>query len=179
VRRNEFDPIGMIDTGFVVGDERRWATPCQRRLTALGAFLPLLIPRELLGPRHGRFRAFHHFYVDGAAYGGLVGPPTDAIRFRRAHLADGQLDGVCMLSPDAARSMRMIVARGRDLEVGLGWARRGKVRATEFVEHLGGGAGFSNCLRAYKDAGLGVVTMGNATSYDRDAIIKAAPAEST
>ena len=35
---------------------------------------------------------------------------------------------------------------------------------------LGGGAGFWNCMRVYPDDGLGVVIMGNATSYDHNTI---------
>jgi CubicO group peptidase (beta-lactamase class C family) len=174
VSRNVLDPLGMTSTGFAVTDGNRWATPYQRWFTVLGALTPLLVPRALLGPKLGRFRAFHHFYLDGAAYGGLVGPATDAARFLRAHLRDGELDGTRVLSADAARSMRTIVVRGRHLEVGLGWFRRGKVDSRDFVEHLGGGAGFWNCLRVYPGAGAGAVVMGNATSYDHDAIIEAA-----
>jgi CubicO group peptidase (beta-lactamase class C family) len=139
--------------------------------------MPALIPRAILGPRRGRFRELHHFYVNGAAYGGLVGPADDAARFLRAHLRDGELDGTRILSPEAARSMRDIVARGRNFEVGLGWFRRGKDRPDDYVEHLGGGAGFWTCLRVYPEAGRGVVVMGNATTYDHEAIVAAACAE--
>ena len=90
-----------------------WATPYQRRVSALGALSPVLIPRDIRGPRHGRFRALRHFYVDGAAYGGLVGPASDAARFLRAHVCDGELDGVRILSTNATRTMRTIVAHGR------------------------------------------------------------------
>ena len=59
----------------------------------------------------------------------------------------------------------------------MGWFRRGKVRSTDFVEHLGGGAGFWNCLRVHPEAGVGAIVMGNATSYDHNAIVHAALAE--
>ena len=139
--------------------------------------MPVLIPRNILGPRHGRFRALQHFYVDGAAYGGLVGPASEAARFLRAHMRDGELDGERILSTDATRAMRTIVARGRRIEVGMGWFRRGKSRPADFVEHLGGGAGFWTCMRAYPEAGRGAVVMGNATSYDHSVIVEAALSE--
>jgi CubicO group peptidase (beta-lactamase class C family) len=171
------EPLEMSSTGFTVAESARWATPHQRRFSALGVLMPVLVPRNILGPRQGRFRTLRHFHVDGAAYGGLVGPASDASRFLRAHVRDGELDGARILSTEAARAMRNIVAHGRSIEVGMGWFRRGKVRPADFVEHLGGGAGFWNCLRVYPEAGVGAVIMGNATSYDHGAIVEAALAE--
>jgi CubicO group peptidase (beta-lactamase class C family) len=177
VRAHVLAPLRMPSTDFTVSEPGRWATPHQRRLSALGLLMPVLLPRETIGPRHGRFRALRHFYVDGAAYGGLVGPASDAVRFLRAHLRDGELEGARILSTTATRSMREIVAHGRAIEVGMGWFRRGKSRSTDFVEHLGGGAGFWNCLRIYPQAGVGAVVMGNATAYDHNAIVGAVLAD--
>jgi CubicO group peptidase (beta-lactamase class C family) len=174
VRATVLGPLGMARTDFVIRDPETWATPYQRRFTTAGVLMPLLIPRAILGPRHGRFRSLRHFYVDGAAYGGLVGPASDAARFMRAHLRDGELDGVRILSADATRNMRDIAAEGSRIEVGMGWFRRGKVRPAEFLEHLGGGVGFWTCLRVYPEQGLGAVVMGNATTYDHNAIVTAA-----
>ncbi|CAA9503337.1 MAG: hypothetical protein AVDCRST_MAG05-2575 [uncultured Rubrobacteraceae bacterium] len=42
-----------------------------------------------------------------------------------------------------------------------------------FVEHLGGEAGFWNVMRVYPEESLGVVVMGNTTSYDHGAICDA------
>jgi len=177
VRSHLLEPLKMTSTGFTVTDTASWATPYQRRVSALGALTPVLVPRSIRGPRQGRFRALRHFYVDGAAYGGLVGPPSDAARFLRAHVRDGELDGARILSTNATRTMRTIVANGRTIEVGMGWFRRGKVRSTHFVEHLGGGVGFWTCMRIYPEAGFGAVVMGNATSYDHGAIVEAALTE--
>jgi CubicO group peptidase (beta-lactamase class C family) len=173
VRDNVLAPLAMANTDFVAVADDRWATPYQRRRTALSALLPLLIPRTIIGGKDARFVALRHFYVDGAAYGGLVGPATDAIRFARAHLAGGELDGVRILSEQACRAMQTIFARGRKLEVGLGWFRRGAAPGADFVEHLGGGAGFWSCLRLYPTRDRAVVVMGNATTYDHEAVVQA------
>jgi CubicO group peptidase (beta-lactamase class C family) len=177
VRAHVLEPLHMSSTGFTVTAPARWATPYQRRSSVLGVLTPLLIPRHILGARHGRFRALRRFYLDGAAYGGLLGPVSDAARFVRAHLRDGELDGVRIMSPDAARAMRDIVAHGRQIEVGMGWFRRGKSRSAEFVEHLGGGVGFWSCMRLYPRTAVGAVVMGNATAYNHDAIVDAALTE--
>jgi len=41
-----------------------------------------------------------------------------------------------------------------------------------YVEHLGGGAGF-NVMCLYPEVSLGVVMMGNTTSYDHESILDA------
>ncbi len=173
VRTQILEPLGMMRTDFVVAPETVWARGTQRRATALGVLMPLLVPRSIIAGRQGAFRTLRHFYVDGAAYGGLVGPPSDAIRFARAHVGDGQLDGVRILSTDGARDMRRIVARGRHFEVGLGWFRRGR-NPGKHLEHLGGGAGFWSCLRVEPERGLTGLTMGNATKYGHESLVTAA-----
>jgi CubicO group peptidase (beta-lactamase class C family) len=176
VQQHLLQPLAMTTTGFTAAPGRVWATPYQRRRTVFNAVLPVVIPRKVLGPKHGRFRSLNHFYLDGASYGGLVGPATDAAQFLRAHLGDGALDGTRILSAESTRAMRTIQARGKGIEVGLGWYRRGDDPDRGFVEHLGGGAGFWTCMRLYPDHDVGVVVMGNATSYDHDAIATAAVA---
>lgn len=137
VHQNVSGPLGMQRTGFRVDPGEEWATPYQRRQTSLNLLLPLLMPRKMLGGNEGDFRALNHFYLDGAAYGGLVGPAIEAARFLQAHLRNGELDGDRILSPESARAMRVIHARRKKLEVGLGWLRRSPTEDTDFVEHLG------------------------------------------
>jgi CubicO group peptidase (beta-lactamase class C family) len=120
----------------------------------------------------GRWLGFRRFLLDGAAYGGLVGTAEDAARFLRMHLRDGELDGTRVLSAEAAAAMRRINLPGRRFDLGLGWFIPAAQRDADppFVEHLGGGTGFFNVLRLYPSLGLGAVVMGNATSYDVDAV---------
>ena len=49
-------------------------------------------------------------------------------------------------------------------------SRRQRGADPPFVEHLGGGAGFFNVVRMYPSLGIGAVVMGNATSYNIDAV---------
>lgn len=70
--------------------------------------------------------------------------------------------------------MRRINQRGKRYDFGLGWFTPSAARHTQspFVEHLGGGAGFFNVMRLYPSLGIGVVVMGNATTYDIDAVAR-------
>jgi CubicO group peptidase (beta-lactamase class C family) len=128
-----------------------------------------------MGPREGRYVSFRPFYVKGAAYGGLLGGVEEASRFVRLHLGGGQTDGTRLLSEEAVAEMRTIVPRGGKRDFGLGWFRSHQdgTRRPAFVEHLGGGAGFWNVMRLYPEESLGVVVMGNTTSYDHDSVCDA------
>jgi len=73
-------------------------------------------------------------------------------------------------------AMQRTIARGRKLDVGLGWFRRHRdPRASgHYWEHLGGGGGFFNTMRIYPKLKLGLVAMGNATNWDRLRLVDAA-----
>jgi CubicO group peptidase (beta-lactamase class C family) len=114
------------------------------------------------GRRHARPRSIPPFLVDGAGYGGLVGPVTDAARFLQMHLNDGQLDGTRILAADTARQMRTIVARGRPFDHATGWFRRPRGHDT-YVEHYGTGVDFWNVMRIYPEHDLGITIMSNST----------------
>ena len=92
---------------------------------------------------------------------------TDAGRFLRLHLGDGQIDGHRILSAETARSMRVIEHPGKPFDHGIGWFRRPTQETGQWVEHFGAGAGFWNVMRLYPEHGLGIVVMTNSTtSYD-------------
>ena len=64
-------------------------------------FMRLLVPRWAFGPTVGKWGFFTPFYLDGAAYGGLVGPVGDAALLTAAHLGGGALGERRILSARA------------------------------------------------------------------------------
>ena len=178
VREHLLQPLGMRRTDFMYRDDLLpdAAVGYQPRWHPLTLLLPFLLPRGIVGETVGRYVAFRRFNVDGAAYGGLIGPVDDAARFVRLHLNAGVVDGQRLLSAEAIGAMQRITATGPKLDVGLGWFREHSDRTPgpRYLEHLGGGAGFWNDMRIYPDQHLGVVIMGNATSYDHRRILAAA-----
>jgi hypothetical protein len=72
--------------------------------------------------------------------------------------------------------MQQTVARGRKLDVGLGWFRRHSDPrdSGNYWEHLGGGGGFFNTMRIYPELKLGLIAMGNATKWDHLRLLGAA-----
>jgi CubicO group peptidase (beta-lactamase class C family) len=164
------EPLQMHMTGFTY-------TPSMVAHAATGYHprrspMRLLLPHWVIGDPAGRWLSFRRFLLDGAAYGGLVGPVQDAARFLQMHLRDGELDGTRILPAEAAAAMRHITTNGKRYDLGLGWFRPASQRNTDppFVEHLGGGAGFFNMIRIYPTQKVGIAIMGNATNYPIDTI---------
>ena len=166
-------PLGMGRTGFAYPEDPPQAgtatgyQPLWRPLTPL---FRVALPRGVVGSRQGRYVTFNPFYVDGPAYGGLVGGVEEAARLVSLHLG-----GARLLSPESVAMMQRTISRGRKRDFGLGWyrPRDAAERRPAFVEHLGGGAGFWNVMRLYPEESLGVVMMGNTTRYDHEPILDA------
>jgi CubicO group peptidase (beta-lactamase class C family) len=178
VRDHILRPLGMTSTDFAYRPDMRSyaATGYQSRLNPLTPLFRQMLPSGVVGGNQGRFLAFRPFCVDGPAYGGLIGSVRDAARFMSAHLHDGRANGIQLLSHESVEQMQAITARGRKLDVGLGWFRRHSDRRSDetYFEHLGGGGGFFNMMRIYPERELGVIAMGNATSYDHQRLAAAA-----
>jgi CubicO group peptidase (beta-lactamase class C family) len=155
-------PLAMISTGFGAPTE-------EPAVGYLNLPRPLLLPAAaalpaaLRSPSRGPLRPLRPFLVDGAGYGGLVGPVTDAARFLRMHLNDGELDGARILTADTARQMRTIVSRGRPFDHATGWFRKPTGTDT-YLEHYGAGAGFWNVMRIYPEHDLGITILTNSTT---------------
>jgi CubicO group peptidase (beta-lactamase class C family) len=178
VRKEILSSLGMDRTGFSYSEQRTGngaATGYQPLWKPLTPLVRAALPRGVVGHRQGRYVAFNPFYVKGPAYGGLVGGVDEAARFVRLHLNGGEVDGTRLLSEEAVAEMQRIVLRGGKRDFGLGWfrSREARERRPVFVEHLGGGAGFWNVMRIYPEESLGVVMMGNVTSYDHESILDA------
>jgi len=115
------EPLGMRMTGFAY-------TPDMAAHAATGYHprrspMRLLLPRWVIGDPAGHWLSFRQFLLDGAAYGGLLGPVADAARFLQMHLRDGELDGTRILPAESAAAMRHITTRGKRYDLGLGWFR--------------------------------------------------------
>jgi CubicO group peptidase (beta-lactamase class C family) len=65
-------------------------------------------------------------------------------------------------------AMQQLTARGRKLDVALGWFHRRADPSDggRYWEHLGGGGGFFSSMRVYPELNFGFVAMGNSTSWN-------------
>jgi CubicO group peptidase (beta-lactamase class C family) len=161
-------PIGALRTAFEYppGPEADNATGHHPRWDPMLPILKLMIPRGILdGAAHG-YRLFNRFYLDGSAYGGLIGPAGEAVLLAAAHANRGEIGGRRILSADLTEEMQRIGKPGREFDLGLGWFRRHRdsLRGVDFVEHLGGGGGFGSVMRIYPHRRLAVFAVANVSS---------------
>jgi CubicO group peptidase (beta-lactamase class C family) len=157
----------MTTTGFTHQRGAQTATGYIQVPRAADVALRRLLPPGIVGSRHRRYLALRPFYVNGPAYGGLIGNIIDASRFIRLHLNDGQIDGQRVLSAETTRAMRKIDEPGKPFDHGLGWFRRANNVPGDWVEHFGAGAGFWNVMRLYPTRERGIAVMTNSTrSYN-------------
>jgi len=183
VREHILAPLGMDDTDFtysseaMIADAAAHAIPANQAevfIAAVDEIWELGDAADLIRETGDRY-AWLNRYNTGAAYGGLKGSPSDAVRFMQMHLDGGELDGVRILSPESVALMQEIQfsTAGEPLPISLGWF---VVDDPEhpYVEHAGGGPGVRTLMRLYPDDGLAIVLMSNAAGYDDLPVMEAA-----
>ena len=183
VREHILAPLGMENTDFTYSSEAMIADAAAHAIpaTQAEAFIAAVDEvwefgdaADLIRETDDRY-AWLNRYNLGAAYGGLKGPPSEAVRFMQMHLGGGELDGVRILSPESVALMQEIQlsTAGEPLPISLGWF---VVDDPEhpYVEHAGGGPGIRTLMRLYPDDELGIVLMSNAAGYDDLTVMEAA-----
>jgi CubicO group peptidase (beta-lactamase class C family) len=108
VRDEILSPLTMDRTGFAYPEPEghEAATGYQPLWRPLTPLFRATLPRGVVGPQQGRYVAFNPFYVNGPAYGGLVGGVDEAARLVLLHLYGGRVDGARLLSPESVYSTR-------------------------------------------------------------------------
>ena len=165
VRDRVLDPLGMEKTGYDYHQNAPRAVGYVRAPRVAVPLLRAMLPSGIVGPRVQGHTALNPFLVNGAAYGGLVGTPADAVRLAAAHAAD-TTDPHPVLSDFHLDAMRTITATGKRFDHGIGWFRKptDAARTPAFVEHSGTGGGYWNAMRIYPDQRLALVAMTNTTA---------------
>jgi D-alanyl-D-alanine carboxypeptidase len=166
VRRRVLAPLGMTaDFGLAPATRARAATGYLGRRDPMRLVLRALFPGlggRLYGDRVGKLMELREYDLATSSIGGLVGSMPDFARFLQAQLAGGGP----VLGQEATRRMQTQVATGvagiaSRAGVALGW-KIGRTKGRAFLNHEGGGAGFTSELRLYPDAGLGIALGMNA-----------------
>lgn len=145
----------------------RLATGYLSRWDPMRALHRLLMPSVSRRLHRGRTKGLvvlNDYNLSTASIGGLVGSVEDFAPFVQSQLNGG----TPLLSEETTRQMQTLVARGRAgiesrVGVGLGW-KIGLADDHPFLNHEGGGAGFTSEMRLYPEAGIGVVLAMNVSS---------------
>jgi CubicO group peptidase (beta-lactamase class C family) len=184
VKEHILNPLGMTNTdftysnGFMDANVAGAAVP----IAEAEALVPLMDEARGLGDGADFFRetagnyAWMNPYIVGeSAGGGLMGPPTDMIRYAQMMLGEGELDGARILTAESVALLQEVQdsTSGEPLPIGLSW-HFGEDADHPYIEHDGGGAGIQTKLRLYMKDGFAVAIMANGSGFDRNELADAA-----
>lgn len=163
-------PLGIApaEMGYGIPDGENHAAGYLEKYSFLNLVKRLVLDGEFIGRYEGRWVRIAGHFVDGPAFGGLVGTARgfgtflqDQIRPRSALLSEG------------TRTLMHRTAHtgdGAEIPMTHGWhvATLDDVRCL-FKE--GGGGGFHSMMRIYPERGIGTIAMTNATAFDVGALM--------
>jgi D-alanyl-D-alanine carboxypeptidase len=158
-------PLGIAprDLGYVVADSAHHATGYLEKYSFMNLLKGFLIDRELIGDYSGGWLEIRSHYLNGPAFGGLVGTARGFGAFLQDQLRDQSV-----LFDEATRQLFYApqqTTRRRAVAMTLGW-HIGELRGTRVFYKEGGGGGFHCMMRVYPQGGIGTVVMTNATGFD-------------
>ena len=164
LRLNILDPLGCDSTGFDIPADR--PTGYQRRRSLMGLAARWMLGSRFFGKPVAGYWPLRPFAVDGAPYGGLIGPIHDLLKFAQMILCNGTGEYSRVLEAASVRGMleSATSARGRKLPIGLGW-HLGRANGQAFAFHVGGGGGYRSELRVYPDLGYAAAVISTETSF--------------
>jgi len=165
VRRSVIERLGVAptDLSYAIENPDLHATGYLAKFSALNLIKRLVINRALIGAYAGRWLEIRSHYLNGPAFGGLVG----TCRGFGAFLQD-QLRPQSVLFSDRTRQLFYTpqqVSSGATVDMTLGW-HIAATTGTRYFFKEGGGGGFHSMMRLYPDAGIATVVMANSTSFD-------------
>jgi CubicO group peptidase (beta-lactamase class C family) len=161
VEQHLIRPLKLHDgetLAFTIPQAQQHARGYVERWSLLNLVLGFFIDRErFIAARSGRWLQLRPLYVNGAAYGGLIGNARGFARYLQALLGRDHY-----LSPHL-RAQLLTAAHAPDgsaLGRSLGWSA-GTLQGRPYFAHAGGGPGFYCELRLYPRAGRASVVMLN------------------
>jgi len=164
-------PLGIVpaEMGFSIVDPSRHAAGYLEKYSLMNVFKRVLIDAEYIGAYSGRWLRIRDHFVNGRAFGGLVGTARGFGKFLQDQLQDHS-----RLLSDTGRALfyeQQRTTRG-PIAMTLGW-HIGSRRGEPFFYKEGGGGGFHCMMRLYPRPKIGMVVMTNATAFDVSGLLDA------
>jgi len=165
VTENVLRPLGVAasELDFPIPDPTRHAIGYLEKYSILNLVKRFVIDKELIGSYQGHWLQMNPHYVNGPAFGGLVGTSRGFGKF----LQD-QLRPHSVLFGEETRSVfytRVRTRDGTEVPMTAGW-HIGDVAGIRHFYKEGGGGGFHSLMRLYPDRGIGTVVLTNATTFN-------------
>jgi CubicO group peptidase (beta-lactamase class C family) len=158
-------PLGVPPAalGYTIPDRARHAHGYLEKFSVFNLAKRLFIDPQLIGDYEGRWLRIEPHYLNGPAFGGLVGTARGFGTFLQDALRpqSGLFD-----EPTRDRLMeQQRTTSGALVPMTLGW-HVGELLGRRFYYKEGGGGGFHCEMRLYPQRGVASVVMSNATGFD-------------
>ena len=157
-------PLGIpaAALGFTIPDATRHAHGYLEKYSLLNVAKRLLIDRQFIGDYEGAWLRIEPHYLNGPAFGGLVGTARGF-----GVILQDQLRPRSVVLDSPVRELMYTPQRtltGRVVPMGLGW--HAGLGVLPYFYKEGGGGGFHCEMRVYRVNRIATILMTNATGFD-------------
>jgi len=164
IRRNVIQPLRIPpqEMAFVISDESRHANGYLKKYSLMNLVKGFVIDRKFVGGYEGHWLLLNSHYLNGPAFGGLIGTARGFSRFLQDQL---QSESV-LFGPETKRLLetRQTDGAGRTIPMTPGW-HVGETHGVAYFFKEGGGGGFHSEMRVYPTRGIATVVLANSTEF--------------
>lgn len=164
-RANILRPLGLMaqEMDFVIPDKSRHANGYLAKYSFMNLVKGFVIDPQFLGNYEGRWLRLRSHYLNGPAYGGLIGTARGFSRFLQDQLrTESVLFG---LKAKRLLETQQTDGAGRPIPMTLGW-HIGETHGVVYFFKEGGGGGFHSEMRIYPAKGVASVVLANSTGFN-------------
>ncbi len=156
------DPSGS-ELDFVIRDPARHAKGYLARYSLMNLMKGFVTDRKFWGGYEGHWLRLKSHYLNGPAFGGLVGSALGFTHF----LQDQLQDRSALFGAESKRLLetQQTDGAGRPIPMTLGW-HVGKANGVAHLFKEGGGGGFHSEMRLYPAKAVASVAMANGTDFN-------------
>ena len=165
VRANILQPLGLAaqEMDFVIPDETRHVQGYLAKYSLMNLVKGFVIDSKFLGNYEGNWLRLKSHYLNGPAFGGLIGTARGFSRFLQDQLrTESALFG---LETKRLLETQQTDGVGRPIPMTLGW-HIGETNRVSYFFKEGGGGGFHSEMRIYPTKGIASVVMVNSTEFN-------------
>jgi D-alanyl-D-alanine carboxypeptidase len=151
------------ELGFKIPDLANHAKGYLGRYSIMNLARNLITDPEIWGGYEGNWHLIKNFYVNGPAFGGLVGSAPAFICFLQDQLRESSV-----LLNSGSKGLfyqRQKTSPGVAIPMSLGW-HVGDLKGTQYFFKEGGGGGFHSEMRIYPTRKLASVILVNSTEFN-------------
>lgn len=165
VREHILLPLGLSaqDMDFVIPDESRHANGYLKKYSLMNLVKGFVFDSKFLGGYEGNWLRLNSHYLNGPAFGGLIGTARGFSRFLQDQLGTASV----LFGPETKRLLetRQKDGAGHSIPMTLGW-HVGETGGVAYLFKEGGGGGFHGEMRIYPKRRVATVALANSTGFN-------------